>query len=183
MTRPPSPPQPLSRRMRGFEAASGLLAARIRQAGEKRGFAMTRLLTHWAEVAGEDLARITRPVKVGYGREGFGATLTLLTSSAQAPIVQMQLPALRDRVNACYGYAAIARISLTQTAPTGFAEGQASFAPAPKPGTARAHAANPALADPALAARAAQTASGVQDAGLRDALALLAQNILRKSQT
>jgi hypothetical protein len=178
MTRPPSPPQPPSRRMRGFEAASGLLADRIRKAGEKRGFAVTRLLTHWPEVAGEDLARITRPVKVGYGREGFGATLTLLTSSAQAPMVQMQLPALRDRVNACYGYAAIARIALTQTAPTGFAEGQASFTPEPQSGPARKPA-----PDPALAARAAQTAGGVQDAGLRDALALLAQNILGKSKT
>lgn len=176
MTRPPSPPQPPSRRMRGFEAASGLLADRIRRAGEKRGFAVARLLTHWAEVAGEDLARITRPVKVGYGREGFGATLTLLTSSAQAPMVQMQLPALRDRVNACYGYAAIARIALTQTAPVGFAEGQASFTPAPKP------APRPA-ADPALAARAAETARGVQDGSLRDALALLAQNILNKTKT
>jgi len=175
MTRPTSPPQPPSRRMRGFEAASGLLADRIRKAGETRGFAVSRLLTHWAEVAGEDLARITRPVKVGYGREGFGATLTLLTSSAQAPMVQMQLPALRDRVNACYGYAAIARIALTQTAPTGFAEGQASFTPAPK--------AAPTRPDPAVTARAAQTAQGVQDTGLRDALALLAQNILCKSKT
>jgi hypothetical protein len=164
--------------MRGFEAASGLLADRIRKAGEKRGFAVSRLLTHWAEVAGEDLARITRPVKVGYGREGFGATLTLLTSSAQAPMVQMQLPALRDRVNACYGYAAIARITLTQTAPVGFAEGQASFAPAPKAVPPR-----PVAPDPALAARAAETASGVSDEGLRAALAQLAQNILCKSKT
>lgn len=174
MTRPPSPPQPPSRRMRGFEPASGLLADRIRRAGEKRGFAVTRLLTHWPEVAGEDLARITRPVKVGYGREGFGATLTLLTSSAHAPMVQMQLPALRDRVNGCYGYAAIARITLTQTAPTGFAEGQASFTPAPKPRSAPF--------DPALTARAEQTARGVQDEGLRVALATLAQNILSKSK-
>jgi hypothetical protein len=176
MTRPPSPPQALSRRMRGFEPASGLLADRIRQAGEKRGFAVARLLTHWAEVAGEDLARITRPVKVGYGREGFGATLTLLTSSAHAPMVQMQVPALRDRVNACYGYAAIARITLTQTAPTGFAEGQAAFTPAPRD-------TRPPVTDPALAARAAEAAGGVQDPGLREALAELAQNILRKSRT
>jgi hypothetical protein len=162
--------------MRGFEAASGLLADRIRQAGEKRGFAVARLLTHWAEVAGEDLARVTRPVKVGYGREGFGATLTLLTSSAHAPMVQMQLPLLRDRVNACYGYAAIARITLTQTAPVGFAEGQAAFTPAPKATRAPAD-------DPALATRAAEAATGVRDDGLRDALAQLAQNILRKTKT
>ena len=113
---------------------------------------MARLLTHWAEIAGEDLARITRPVKIGYARDGFGATLTLLTTSAQAPMVQMQLPQLRERVNACYGYNAISRIALTQTAPTGFAEGQAEFAPAPKAAPA---------ADPAIAATAARVAEGV----------------------
>ncbi len=126
-------PQPPQRRMRGFEAASGLLQSRIREAGEKRGFAVTRLLTQWTEVAGEDMARITRPVKIGYGREGMGATLTLLVSPAHAPMVQMGLPRLKERVNAAYGYAAISRISLTQTAATGFAEGQAMFTPAPKP--------------------------------------------------
>ena len=39
---------------------------------------------------------------------------------------------LKERVNAVYGYAAITRIHLTQTAATGFAEGQAEFTPAPK---------------------------------------------------
>lgn len=174
MTRAPTPAQPPARRMRGFEAASRLLTDRIREAGEKRGFAVSRLLTHWAEIAGEDLARTTRPVKVGYARDGFGATLTLLTTSAQAPMVQMQLPKLRERVNACYGYAAISRIALTQTAPTGFADGQAEFTPAPKT------APRP---DPALVAQAAATAVGVQDDTLRLALAMLAQNILTRSKT
>lgn len=164
-----------SRRMRGFEPASGLLKDRIRTAGEKRGFAMTRLLTHWAEIVGDDLARITRPVKVGYARGGLGATLTLLTRAAEAPMVQMQLPQIRDRVNACYGYNAICRISLTQTAATGFAEGQAEFTPAPK-----AAAPHP---DPAIAAKASATASGVQDESLRAALAALAQNILTRPRS
>ncbi|MCE6960098.1 DUF721 domain-containing protein [Cereibacter sphaeroides] len=175
MTRAPAPPQPKpTRRMRGFEPASGLLQDRIRMAGEKRGFAVTRLLTHWTEVAGEDLARVTRPVKVGYGaREGLGATLTVLVPSAHAPLVQMQLPALKQRVNACYGYAAINRIVLTQTAPSGFAEGQAAFDPAPK-------AAKPA--DPVVRARAAEAAAGVRDEGLRTALETLAQNFLSRSK-
>ncbi|MDZ4134297.1 MAG: DUF721 domain-containing protein, partial [Paracoccaceae bacterium] len=138
-------PLPKSRRMRGFEPAAGLVKDRIRSAGEKRGFAVTRLLTAWAEIVGTDLATMTRPVKIGYGKGGMGATLTLLTASTQAPMVQMQLPAIREKVNACYGYAAISRISLTQTAPMGFAEGQASFAPAAK--TTRP-------ADPAVKARA-----------------------------
>jgi hypothetical protein len=163
-----------ARRMRGFEAASGLLKDRIRTAGESRGFAMTRLLTHWADIAGDDLARITRPVKVGYAKGGFGATLTLLVRAAEAPMVQMQLPVLRDRVNACYGYNAISRISLTQTAPIGFAEGQAEFTPAPM-------AAMPAP-NPAILAVANETASGVRDESLRAALEKLAQNVLNRSK-
>lgn len=175
MARTPAPPPAATRRMRGFEPASGLLKARIRTAGEARGFAVTRLLTHWAEVAGEELARTTRPIKIGYTREGIGATLTLLTASATAPMVQMQLPALKDRVNACYGYAAVSRITLTQTAPTGFAEGQAQFQPAP------VAAARPA--DPAILARAEAAAGAVVDGGLRAALETLGRNILSRQKT
>lgn len=80
------------RRSRGFEPAAGLLRARIRAVGETRGFAVSRLLTHWAEVVGEEIAAMARPVKVGYGREGFNATLTLLTTGSAAPLLQMQLP-------------------------------------------------------------------------------------------
>ncbi len=167
----PSP----SRRMRGFEAASGLLKDKIKSAGESRGFAVARLLTHWADIAGEDLARMTRPVKVGYSRDGFGATLTLLVSSTQAPMVQLQLPKLREKVNAVYGYAAISRITLTQTAPTGFAEGQAAFSPTPTPAAM--------AVDPAIMLAAAETAAPVQDPGLRAALEALAQNILSRHKT
>ena len=174
MTRAPSPASPASRRMRGFEAASSLLGDRIRSAGEKRGFAVARLLTHWSDIAGEDLARVTRPVKVGYSRDGFGATLTLLTTSAQAPMVQMQLPKLRERVNACYGYAAISRISLTQTAPSGFSEGHAEFGDAPR--------AEVPAADPALCREASAAAEGVQDDGLRAALEALTLNFLTRTK-
>jgi hypothetical protein len=160
--------------MRGFEAASSLVSDRVRTAGEARGFAVARLLTHWAEIAGEDLARITRPVKIGYARDGFGATLTLLTTSAQAPMVQMQLPRLRERVNACYGYNAISRITLTQTAPAGFAEGQAQFSHAPT-------AAPPP--DPAILAEASASAEGVRDEGLRAALETITRNFLTRQKT
>ena len=50
--------------MRGFEPAAGLLREPIRLAGETRGFAITRLLTQWAEIVGEDVARMARPVKM-----------------------------------------------------------------------------------------------------------------------
>lgn len=169
---PRTSPSP-TRRMRGFEAAAGLVKEPIRAVGEARGFAVARLLTQWPEIAGESIARVTRPVKCGYGREGFGATLTLLVASAHAPMVQMELPRLKDRVNAAYGYAAIARITLTQTAASGFAEGQAQFIAAPKP----------AQADITISPEAALVAAPVQDPGLRSALEALAQNILNRRKT
>jgi hypothetical protein len=143
----------------------------VRSAGESRGFAVARLLTHWSEVAGEEMARKTRPVKISYGKGGMGATLTLLVKAAEAPMVQMALPVLKERVNAVYGYAAVNHIHLTQTAATGFAEGQAEFTPAPRA---------PIAPDPALQAKARETAAVVTDPGLRTALELLAQNILTR---
>lgn len=176
MARKPETPDALpSRRMRGFEPAGGLMSRRIQKAGESRGFAISRLLTHWAEVAGADLAAITRPVKVGYTREGMGATLTLLVSPAHAPMVEMRKERLRERVNAVYGYNAISRIHITQTAATGFAEGQADFAPAP-----RADGPRP-LPEPGPEARA--VAHDVADDGLRRALEQLAQNVLSRKRT
>lgn len=163
------------RRMRGFERTSSLLQPRIRKASEARGFAVSRLLTHWEEIAGPDTARIARPVEVSYGRSvGFGATLVLLTTGANAPMLEMQKEGLREKVNATYGYAAISRIRITQTAPTGFSEGQVAFAPAPKP---RAPA-----PDSKTVAEARRTASGVESPELREALEALARNVLSLRQ-
>lgn len=153
------------RRSRGFRQASSLLAEPIRHAAEGRGFAVARLLTHWPEVVGPETAARARPVKIGHQRGGFGATLTLLTTGPYAPLLEMQLPVIRDRVNACYGYNAIGRIVLTQTAPTGFAEGQASFDHAPK-------AAAPPDAETLRAAQA--LAADISDPALQAAVARLA---------
>lgn len=169
----PAPALP-TRRQRGFEAAGGLLGSHLRQAVEKRGFAIARLLTHWAEVAGPDIAPLCRPVKIGHGKGPMGATLTLLTTGAAGPMLQMQLPALRERVNACYGYNAIARITLTQTAPMGFAEGQTPFDTAP-PRAPKAPA-------PQVVQAAHATAAPITDPGLRAALERLACNVLSRDQ-
>lgn len=159
--------------MRGFERTSSLLGTRIREAGEARGFAVTRLITHWDEIAGAATAAICRPVEVSYGRGGFGATLTLLTTGAHAPMLEMQKEQLREKVNAVYGYSAISRIRLTQTAPTGFAEGQAQFGAKPTE--------PPAKPDPDIAYRAHETADGIENDGLRAALEQLAANVYTKN--
>ncbi|KUF10993.1 DUF721 domain-containing protein [Pseudoponticoccus marisrubri] len=157
----------------GFARTSKLLEKRIRNASESRGFAQSRVLTHWEEVAGAEIAAIARPVEVSYARGGFGATLTVLTTGANAPVLDMQREQLRDRINAVYGYNAIARIRVTQTAASGFAEGQVDFVHRKTPE-------QPAEPSPEVQARARDVADGVGDPTLRAALERLAANVISK---
>lgn len=150
------------------------MQTRIRTASESRGFAVTRLLTHWSEIVGEATAAIAPPVKVGYGKGGLGATLTVLTTGAQAPMLEMQKEQIREKVNACYGYKAIAQVRITQTAPVGFHEGRANFASAP---------ARPKQPDPEFQAASADLSRNVQSEDLRAALAALGANILAKNKS
>ncbi len=161
---------------RGFARTSALLQKRIRRASESRGFAVSRVLTHWAEIAGPEIAAIARPVNVKYGRQGLGAALTVLTTGAQAPMLEMQKEKLREKVNAVYGYNAISRIHITQTAPTGFSEGQAQFLPPAGPATA-------APPDPESVERATKLAAPVRDTHLRSALEALGRNVLTRSKS
>ena len=159
---------------KGFARTSSLLTQRIRKASEQRGFAQSRLLTHWAEIVGADMAAVSRPVEVSYGRGGMGATLTLLTTGAHAPVLEMEKEKLRTRVNSVYGYNAISRIRVTQTAASGFEEGQVAFQPAPKgPATAAQNPAHTRIAE--------KVTQPVEDDGLRLALARLGENILNKT--
>lgn len=159
---------------KGFARTSSLLTQRIRKASESRGFAQSRLLTHWEEVVGTDIAKIARPVNVSYARQGFGASLTILTTGSNAPMVEMQKEQIRAKVNAVYGYNAISRVRITQTAPTGFAEGRAVFEREVTPKKPEA--------SPEIKHAAAQSAGGVKSDDLRVALERLAQNVLTKSQ-
>lgn len=165
-----------TRRMRGFERAAGLVQRQIRGASEARGFAESRLLTHWAEIAGDEVAASSRPVKVSYSAGGFGATLTLLTTGAQAPMLQASLPQIQARVNACYGYAAISRIRVTQTAPQGFADGRVEFTP---------KSTKPRTPEPTedIRRQAHAATEGVADRDLAAALERLGQNILSNAKS
>ena len=159
----------------GFKRTSALLQKRIRTASQTRGFAQSRLLTQWVEIVGHDIATIARPVKIGYAKHGLGATLTVLTTGAQAPMLEMQKESLRQKVNTVYGYNAISRITITQTAPSGFSEGQANFEHNQKPEPQTAP-------DPKAKAKAKAWAAPVGDMSLRTALEVLGQNIISKSK-
>ncbi|QQA43060.1 DUF721 domain-containing protein [Pelagovum pacificum] len=158
---------------KGFARAASLMQSRIRTASESRGFAVSRLLTHWAEVVGPDTAAICRPVKINFGRgKELGATLVVLTTGPQAPMLEMQKDRIREKVNACYGYGAINRVQITQTAPTGFAEGQAVFSP-----DRRKRDAEP---DPGAVASARQSTDSIESEELRLALERLGSNVIAR---
>ena len=162
-----------------FKPASDLLRQKIRELGEARGFSATRLLTHWPEIVGASVAAIARPLEVRHPRGGKGApegaTLTVLALGAAALRLEMEKERIRERVNACYGYNAIARLRIRQAGPEAFVE-EGAAAPKARP--------NPA-ADPAAALRAEAEplAEGVSDTELRVALAALAANVLSRSRT
>ena len=101
----------------GFKKASVLLKKNIQKASESRGFAQSRVLTHWSEIVGEEIASISVPTKVSYKTDGLGATLTVLTSGSNALILEMQKEFMRNKINAVYGYNAVHKIRITQSSP------------------------------------------------------------------
>lgn len=100
---------------KGFMRASSAAKGMIRPALTKRGFSEPRILVEWDAVVGERIAALCRPVKLGYAsKQGMGGTLTVGALGASALEVQHLTPQIVERVNAHYGYRAIARIRLVQ---------------------------------------------------------------------
>ncbi len=155
------------KKTKGFTHAGGLLDHAVREGTQKRGFSETMILTRWEEVVGADIAAICAPSTVRFSKGGLGATLVILTNGARAPEVQMKLPNIRERVNACYGYNAINKVVITQTdaASPGFSEEQAAFK-APEP-----------MRDDAADVF---NLEDVSDPGLRDALDFIGNHVLTK---
>jgi hypothetical protein len=151
------------RRANGFHRAAAVAAPLVRAAGAGRGFAEHRLLSVWPEIVGPELAAMCRPAEVSYrGRtQGLGATLVLAVEGAVAPDVEHMIPLLIERVNQVYGYRAVARVRLSQTA--------APLTPPP--------AAHPPESPPTLDPPGGADISGVDDPDLRAALARLGSNI------
>jgi len=168
-------PSPYVKRQSGFQRTSALVEQKLRAVGESRGFTITRLLTHWSEIVGTQVSNVSIPIKVSYAQKGFGATLIILTTGAQAQMLEMQLPVIREKVNACYGYNAIARIRITQTAPIGFSEGQLQFK------TRKVKDAEPAPC-PETAIKVAAIAETIKDDELRAALSDFGKNILKNEK-
>ena len=173
-----------TRRARGFLAAAHCARRALGEAAAGRGFAEPQVLTRWAEIVGERLAGLCRPVRVSYARErGLGATLVVHAEGARATEVEHLAPRIVERVNQFYGYRAVARVKLTQiapagpmttgvTPPAGFAEPAPGFAPAP----------GSTAPGPTEERRAAELARGIADEGLRAALTRMGAHVLARAR-
>ena len=87
----------------------GMVAPSVRE----RGFVIGRLVSHWRQIAG-DMADWSRPTQLNLSRRG-GGTLKIAIASGYGPIaLQMKQPII-DRVNATFGYRAVAELVFIQT--------------------------------------------------------------------
>ena len=87
----------------------GMVAPSVRE----RGFVISRLVSNWRQIAG-DMAEWSRPTQLNLSRRG-GGTLKIAIASGYGPIaLQMKQPII-DRVNANFGYGAVADLVFVQT--------------------------------------------------------------------
>lgn len=134
---------------------------------EKRAGISASLIAAWEEVAGDEFASTTLPLKVQWPRRASDddpfqpATLTLAADPSVAFVVEHEKAALIARINGFLGFAAIAAIRIRQ-----------------RPVESRRRVRRePVAADPAARRRIGEAVSVIEDDGLRDALARLGESI------
>jgi hypothetical protein len=160
---------PVRRNNFGAKAVGSFLPALTTKAFQRYGFSTVALITDWPAIVGGELARCTSPERVRWrripeavGEEDVaettarsGATLVLRVDGAHALRVQYEARQIIERINAYFGYAAIAEVRLVQ-------------APAPAPSL-------PPSRKPARPLT--REVEAIAHPGLRDALARLGGEI------
>jgi hypothetical protein len=162
MAAPRKHPQPVA------DLATAILDPMLR----RRAGLSVALVQSWEEVAGPRLAGVTRPEKIIWPRrrdEGDPhepATLVVACAGVAAMRLQHETAELLGRVNAFLGYGAVGRVRIVQKP----VEDQAPRRRAPRPLT------------PQEEQQIGAVTGGVEDDGLREALARLGAGIARKTR-
>jgi hypothetical protein len=158
----------------GVKAVGSFLPALTRKAFEKYGFSTASVVTDWAAIAGVELAAYTAPERLKWPRGGErteedgpaagpksrqGATLVLRVDGARALDVQYKARQIIERINAYFGYAAIAELRTVQ-APIG--SGPASASPPIRRPVAPLTQEVASIADPGLRSALARLGAGVR---------------------
>jgi hypothetical protein len=130
----------------------------------RRGLGEAQLLKDWASIVGADLAEHATPTKLSFPRgERRDGTLKLRVSPGIAPELQHREPQILERINAFFGYRAVARLALVQGPPL---RGVDRRPPSPRPLAA------------AESAALEQRLAGIEDPALRDALERLGRAVI-----
>ena len=176
----PSPPRPreavsLGQRrpqpLYGVKTVGSFVPGLTRKAFEKYGFSTASLVTDWAAIAGIELAAYTVPERLKWPRRPdqeadatapapkgrSGATLVLRVDGARGLDVQYNARQIIERINAYFGYAAVAELRIVQ-APVAVAQAERRERRPPM-------------------APLTQDVAGIGDPGLRDALARLGAGV------
>ena len=84
-----------------------------RTAFRRFGFVQSSVVSRWPEIVGARHARVCSPEAIrfppGEKRDGI---LQLVVVPAHAPLIQMVIPEIIERVNRFFGYSAVARVKL-----------------------------------------------------------------------
>ena len=163
-------------------AVGAFVPGLTRKSFEKYGFSTATLLTEWSIIAGPELAAFTLPERLKWPRnvEAYeeieasekgrpGATLVLRVDGPRAIDVQYEAPQIIERINAHFGYRAVAEIRFIQ-------------APLPNRHTPRRPVAMPAEIASQKSAND-ETAVGGPTSDIAAALARLEANIARERRT
>lgn len=162
---------PRTRRRRGVRPIADLLDDALKPAVKKRGFASTDLFRNWAEIVGPVFASVTRPERLSWprrledgGEAGFEpATLTVRCEGGRALLLQHEAPVVVERINAVFGFPAVARLRIVQK-------------PIHRPTIVRPPRPRPLSA--AQEAHVAEITAEIEDEGLKRALVDLGRAVL-----
>lgn len=104
-------------RRRGQRAVGDLLPDIGAAAFKRFGFIQSAIVSRWGEIVGTRYAEVSAPESIRFpqGRKSDG-TLTLSVTGAHAPMMQHVAPAIMERVNQFFGYAAVSKIVIRQGA-------------------------------------------------------------------
>ena len=159
----PAKDGPENKRYGGMRALAATLPRVAAPVLGKHGFSEAQLIAQWPAVIGEELARHMAPERISFARGGRrDGTLRLRVEPGFALEAQHREPQILERINAFFGYRAVARLALTQ--------GPLPRGPKPPPPLRALGETERRALDRRLA--------GIEDQGLRDALRSLGEAVI-----
>jgi len=109
--------KPPKNRLNKMRRLSTMIEPMVAPSANERGFAISRLISHWHDIVG-DTAAWCRPADIHFPRGSRNnGTLKLQIASGRGPQAQAMSAQIIDQVNAAFGYQAVGRITLVQNLP------------------------------------------------------------------